>query len=42
MTSQRLKRMQAYDPRRAARLTKWSDQRTTYSLDSIQTITPPY
>ena len=42
MASQRLKRMQAHDPRRAARLTKWADQRTTYSLDAIQSVQSIY
>ena len=40
--SKRLTKLAKHDPRRAARLTKWTDQRTTYSLDSIQTIQSIY
>ena len=40
--SKRLAKLAKHDPRRAARLAKWTDQRTTYSIDAIQTITPIY
>ena len=38
MASQRLKRMASHDPRRAARLTKWADQRTTYQTHADHAI----